>query len=134
MTQLPALPADGTLRYRLARFDRLGMSAPEAAAKIDRSITASWPQIRAAFTLEAQAELFAKIHACNLALAKVFEDCDLLLLPSLGVEACVTGSSLACSSHAYFVWSFISSVCNTWARPNLLCGAVPRGLFDSFLL
>mmetsp|Transcript_86758 Transcript_86758/g.246040 ORF Transcript_86758/g.246040 Transcript_86758/m.246040 type:complete len:517 (-) Transcript_86758:31-1581(-) len=73
--------------YRLARFRRAGLTAPEKADKIDRAITSAWPAVEDAFSLEAQAALFAKIADCNARLARVFERCDVLVAPSLGLEA-----------------------------------------------
>eukprot|EP00041_Stephanoeca_diplocostata_P017426 m.350547 g.350547 ORF g.350547 m.350547 type:complete len:534 (-) comp20693_c0_seq9:1116-2717(-) len=87
---LPAFGDEWTLAvgaYRLARFDRQGLTRPEHAAQLDRSITALWPSIRRNFSIDATGEVFAKIAANNESLANVFRQCDLLVTPSLGLEA-----------------------------------------------
>jgi len=73
--------------YRLARFTQQGLTAPNQAARIEKGITSNWPAIRASFSLEAQGELFTKIAECNAKIAKVFNHCDILIAPSLGLEA-----------------------------------------------
>lgn len=78
---------DAVGAYRLARFTKAGLTQPEQAAQIDKGITAAWPRIRDAFTLEAQGNVFAKIAACNEQLARIFERCDILITSSLGMEA-----------------------------------------------
>lgn len=63
------------------------MTAPSIAARIDRSITADWPTIEKTFSVESLGEVFAKIAETNRVLADLFEHCDVVVAPSLGLEA-----------------------------------------------
>lgn len=55
--------------------------------RIDRSITRDWPAIRDAFSIESMGECFAKIAEANHQLATLFERCDVVVVPALGLEA-----------------------------------------------
>ena len=57
------------------------------ADRIDRSITRDWPAIRNVFSIESMGECFAKIAETNRQLATLFERCDVVVVPALGLEA-----------------------------------------------
>jgi Asp-tRNA(Asn)/Glu-tRNA(Gln) amidotransferase A subunit family amidase len=72
---------------RLARFERDGLTNPAVSSRIDRSITSDWPTIKRDFSVDSMGEVFAKIAATNRELAALFAKCDVVVAPSLGLEA-----------------------------------------------
>eukprot|EP00037_Helgoeca_nana_P015825 m.148322 g.148322 ORF g.148322 m.148322 type:complete len:516 (-) comp23196_c0_seq2:111-1658(-) len=73
--------------FRLARFERDGLTNPAVSSRIDRSITSDWPTIKRDFSVDSMGEVFAKIAATNRELAALFAKCDVVVAPSLGLEA-----------------------------------------------